>query len=122
MYQYEITRVLRLTNSDTLTVEVDLGFRTRTEVTFRLSGLKEPELDLSSGIDQQADTRRAIINWLQNAPGPLLVHTYKDGTGYTGSVLDKNGNILNEALQKPVFSDKTVVMDYGLPKATTSPS
>lgn len=124
MYQYRILKLIRITNSDTLTVEVDLGFKTRTEITFKVARVTVPDLDLYSDSDPQVEMRRAIIAWFKTSPRPWTVQMYKEAGAYSGDVIDNNGNLLNDDIMNPKASDKyeTVIVDYGLPKATTSPS
>src|SRR4051794_37302288 len=105
MYQYRITRLIRITNSDTLTVEVDLGFKTRTEITFKIARLTVPDLDLDSDDDPQVEMRKAIIAWFKTSPKPWTVQMYKESGAYTGDVMDKNGNLLDA--QSPRSVDDT---------------
>lgn len=123
MYQYRINKLLRITNADTLTVEVDLGFNVTTQVTFKIARLTVPELDLDSDVDPAMELRRSIIAWFRKRPKPWILQTYKEGNGYTGDVLDDKGNILVDDVQsKPwtIDSDETTVIPV-IPAPTSDP-
>lgn len=113
MHQYRVSRLVRMINSETLTAELDLGFNIKTEVTFRMARITEPELDLDSDIDPAVELRRRILTWLKSAPKPWTVQMYKEGGVYTGDVIDKNGNLLSDNVTKPNLSDETQVVSYG---------
>lgn len=122
MYQYRINKLLRITNADTLTVEVDLGFRVTTQVTFKVANVTVPELDLDSDVDPTVEMRKSILAWFRNHPKPWVLQTYKEGDGYTGDVLDTKGNLLQDDLKsKPAPTDETAVVNYGIPPASTDP-
>lgn len=124
MYQYRINKLLRITNSDTLTVEVDLGFNVTTQVTFKVARVTTPELDLDSDVDPTVEMRKAIIAWFRTHPKPWTLQTYKDGSGYTGDVLDDKGSILADDLTLPKTAsptDETSVI-FGLPRASEDPA
>lgn len=124
MYQYRVARVYRIINSDTLTAELDLGFNVKTEVTFRIARITEPELDLNSWVDPAVELRQGILSWFKSAPKPWTVQMYRENGVYSGDVIDKNGNVLSDALvptTKPAPTDETQVISHGLPLATLDP-
>jgi len=120
MYQYKIEKVTRLTNTDTVTAILDLGFGIKTKMTFKLSRIEVPELDLTSDSDPEVALRGFIVQWLKTAPKPLYVHMQKSGKDYVGEILDNNGNVLAEEAAN--INDQTQVIDYGLPNASVDPS
>lgn len=131
MHQYRIVKLVKITNADTLTVELDLGFHVRMQTTFKVARVEVPELDLDSDTDPVTELRQSIIQWFRTAPRPWTVQMYKDRSGlYTGDVYDNTGKILTDDLVKkpappiaPVnkipetfrstATDETAVISYG---------
>jgi hypothetical protein len=133
VYQYRITKLVRIVNSDTLTAVIDLGFNTTTEVTFKVARITEPDLDLDSDVDPAVELRRAIIKWFKTAPKPWTVQMYREGGQYKGDVLDNNGNLLNDEIlkrrapsadepQPQQLSEYDTQVIHGLPIAGTDPA
>lgn len=127
MYQYRIVKLLKIKNSDTLTVQLDVGFDILIERTFKVARVEVPELDLLSDDDPELELRRSIIQWFKTAPTPWLVQMYKENGVYTGDVIDGNGNVLTSDITPdetlPVVSpfrgsDDTQIVNY----ASQSPS
>lgn len=123
MYQYKIDRLVKITNSDTLTVDLDLGFKIHTRATFKLNGIEVPELDLTSEDDPEITIRRSVFRWFKWAPRPWTVQIQKQGNQYVGDVYDRDGNVLAQSLEKttpsiPSSEAETQVIKFdGVPQA-----
>lgn len=71
-----LARVERVVDGDTVWLDVDLGFRMRARVEFRLYGINTPELvgaERAAGLAARAELVRLL------GLGPLRIVTYKDG-------------------------------------------
>lgn len=98
MYDYHVVKPLALRNSNELSVLIDLGFNTTTEVSFKLARVKPPALDFEAEMDPEIAMRNFIVQWLKTAPGPLVVQVYRNDGVYSGDVIDANGNVLADDL------------------------
>lgn len=75
IYEYKAT-VDRVVDGDTVWLDVDLGFRVRAKIEFRLYGINTPETvgtTRAAGLAAKAELLRLL------ALGPLRIVTYKDG-------------------------------------------
>lgn len=124
MYQYRITRLVKIINSDTLVVDLDLGFKLQTQVAIKLNGVEVPDLDLLSDDDPEVTLRKNIVSWFKWAPRPWIVQVTKTGSTWSGDVFDRDGNILANALDAPVplppsEAETQVIKFDGVPQAIT---
>ncbi len=72
--------VLKIYDGDTITCNVDLGFRIEAVMTFRLKGIDTPELigvNRQKGLDAKAFLESKLKGSGQTAT-PLVIKTYKD--------------------------------------------
>lgn len=108
LYWYRAAPV-RVVDGDTVVVEVDLGMRTRTEISCRVAGINTPEIN--SGTDRErgkqardftvawtnAVTTRHAVRW------PYLIQTHKDTKTFDRYVADiyaaDTGESLADALR-----------------------
>lgn len=94
-YSYAATLV-RVTDGDTVILDVDLGFRLRAMMPFRLLGVNAPEMSTSDG----PVSRQWVIDWFAKNP-TFRVDTAKDPEKYgrwLAVVRPYSGASLNEAL------------------------
>jgi micrococcal nuclease len=105
-YTYHVT-LIKVVDGDTLTLEVDLGFRTRMVQKFRLYGINAPEVVGDTRPAGLAAT--AHISQLLGPPGTqLTVNSYKDPIDKYGrwlvTVYDAAGNDVNRQMVKDGFA------------------
>lgn len=95
-YTYAATLV-RVTDGDTVVVQLDLGLRLTATLPLRLLGINTPEMNTDAG----RDARLWVIDWFETRPA-LFVSTAKDPEKYGRwlAVITAKGDpvSLNEAL------------------------
>lgn len=94
-YSYAATLV-RVTDGDTVILDVDLGFRLRSTLPFRLLGINAPEMSEPAG----RVSREWVIDWFARNP-TFRVDTAKDPEKYgrwLAVIRPLSGASLNEAL------------------------
>lgn len=102
-YCYRVDEVLSVTDGDTLTLRLDLGFYTFVKATVRLYGINCPERNTLEG--------KAVKQWVEdwiNGQGNLTVETIKDKREKYGRMLAKvygtAGELLNQTLVEKDFA------------------
>lgn len=89
-------QLVRVTDGDTMVLDIDLGFRLRATMPIRLLGVNTPEMSTPEG----HAARDWAIEWFAQHPD-LHVATAKDPEKYgrwLGVVQPRSGPSLNEAL------------------------
>ena len=123
MYYYRIDKVTRLANTNMVTAVLDLGFDIKVTQTFKLSRVEVPESDFFSEVDPEYVLRSNIVQWLKTAPKPIFVQMEKVAGGYTGEIIDSRNNVMADDLTAlSPTTDDTVVINYGIPPATSGPA
>jgi micrococcal nuclease len=108
-FNWPILRVIRIKDGDTLVVEVDRGFRTRTDMDVRLLGLDAPEVKTAAG----ALVLKVAERWLQPAAG-LQLHSHElDGFGRVLGHVVRAGDSLTDFL---IFRGLAVAYKRGTPR------
>lgn len=88
--------LVRVTDGDTVVLQVDLGFRLTATMPFRLLGINAPEMSVPAG----RVSRQWVIDWFAANP-VFTVATAKDPEKYgrwLGVIHPYSGVSLNEAL------------------------
>ena len=102
MYTYKC-RILKVIDGDTVDAEVDLGFRVKMQMRFRLAGIDAPEMDTPIG----KIARQQLITWMSDSFGSLqlnelTVRTEKDKQEkygrYLGTFFDASGMSINQRM------------------------
>lgn len=76
-YLYAATLV-RVTDGDTVVLEIDVGFRLTATMPIRLLGVNTPEMNLTAG----KAARSWAVDWFEQHPPALTVATAKDPEKY----------------------------------------
>lgn len=94
-YSYA-AKLVRVTDGDTVVLDVDLGFRLRATMPFRLLGIDTPEMNTVEG----RDARQWVLKWFEQHPD-FTVASAKDPEKYgrwLAVIRPSSGASLNEAL------------------------
>ncbi|MBW1809344.1 MAG: thermonuclease family protein, partial [Deltaproteobacteria bacterium] len=91
--------LLRVIDGDTITVRIDLGFKTFREETIRLRGIDTPELRTEEG----KEARQFVVEALETVKG-LVVRTYKT---------DVYGRYVGDVFYDELLEDKDQVFAKG---------
>jgi len=95
MYEYR-AKVIKVYDGDTITVELDLGFKIKKEEKIRLAGINTPEVrgeERESGLISRDRLRELIMD------KDIIIRTYKDKKGkygrYIGDItyVDEGGEV-----------------------------
>ena len=89
MYKYKVKNVIKMYDGDTITVEIDCGFKISVVKTIRLMGINAPEI---RGVEREAGlkSRDALRGWINSAlenGSELYIKTFKDKTGKYGRLI-----------------------------------
>ncbi|UBF19236.1 micrococcal nuclease [Halorubrum phage HRTV-17] len=102
MYEYR-AEVVRVIDGDTVVLDLDLGFYTRTRVTTRLLGVDTAETyGVSHDTEEYRDGKEQaqfVREWLAKA-GSLVARTEKQGKygRWLAEIENSEGEVLNERL------------------------
>lgn len=110
-YSYR-AKLVRVTDGDTVVLEIDIGFRMRATMPIRLVGINTPEMNTPAG----KSTRQWVIDWFSEHPA-IVVLTRKDPEKYgrwLGVVLPEGGTddqslnhqLLTAGLAEPFMTDR----------------
>ena len=116
MYEYR-ARVTDVYDGDTITCEVDLGFRfAAKKMKFRLYGINTPEVrgpERPEGLKVRDWLRERILG------KDVIIKTYKDGTGKYGRWLCDVFPVPDDAPSPTMYSYNEAMVDLGLAKRAT---
>jgi micrococcal nuclease len=108
MYEYKC-RILKVIDGDTVDAEVDLGFRVKMQMRFRLAGIDAPEMDTPAG----KIARQQLIAWMSDSFGSLVLNELRVKTEkevrtekekqekygrYLGTFFDATGASINQKM------------------------
>jgi micrococcal nuclease len=112
MYQYDAI-ITEVVDGDTVTAEVDLGFRTKMTDRFRLYGINAPELKLDTKIAGEAAKNRLKELILGKR---VTLHTFKDRQEKYGRFLAEIFITINDPVafeQKRFVSVNRMLVEEG---------